>query len=163
MQTNALRAKLRDPTQNILRPNEIVQFAGMTDDGTWWFVTSTNQVRIDSAGTLSELNLKTPMPGMNPVSGQPISTRWAGLAMLDSAVTGVLAIPLLIAGIILLRGRPFGRKMHLWWAWLKLPLALLGAMVCGFAVGEWMSLMTATTPGNPPPIAMGGWLSLIHI
>lgn len=155
-QVEAIRVKLRDPTQTILAPGEIPNLGGKLTDGTFWMLTSGGQIRITPAGEVQLLSTTAPIPGTNPASGRKISTFWAGLTLLDAGVTGLLAVPLLIAGIFILRGRPVGRKMHLLWAWIKLPFALLGAVVCGFSVAEWMGALTPTS-GSPPPIMASAW------
>jgi len=53
----------------------------------------------------------------------------------DAIVSALLAIVLLIAGIALLGYRPRGRRLHLVWAWIKLPLALAAA-----AAYFWMNM-----------------------
>ncbi len=161
VQIDAIRAKLRDPAQAVLTPGESPGTGGILSDKTLWFITSAGQVRVTPAGEIQTLNFNAPIPGTNPFSGKPISTFWAGLTMLDAAVTGLLAVPLLIAGILILRGRPIGRRMHFWWAWLKMPLAILGAMVCGFAVAEWMGALTSAPGAAPPSSAAGGWTTAV--
>jgi hypothetical protein len=52
------------------------------------------------------------------------------LAATDAAISALLAVLLLLAGVGLWHYSRRGRRLHLWWAWLKLPLAL--AAVAGY-------------------------------
>jgi hypothetical protein len=76
---------------------------------------------------------------------------------LTSITSGLLCILLLIAGIMTLRGAKGGRRAHLWWAWLKLPIAILGAIGVGwmFAVFAEVGAAKNAAPGAPigPPAA----------
>lgn len=156
-QFTALEIALRDPSQRLLQRSETPALAGRVHDGTIWMITSGGQIRLSVDGKITQLSATAPLPGTNPATGRQISSFWAGMALLDVLLTGVLAVMLLIAAIFLLRGRPVGRRMHVWWAWIKLPLALLGSVVCGLAVTEWsgMTMDRATSS----QIALTGWVT----
>lgn len=65
-----------------------------------------------------------------------------------------LAIYLLVAGIITLRGSLNGRKHHLRWAIMKIPLVLIGSAIYGWWMGSIMSGMWTSLPGAPMPSTM---------
>jgi hypothetical protein len=59
----------------------------------------------------------------------------AGFATLAS---GLLAAYLLVAGILVLRDSPRGRKLHLIYAWIKIPLALACALSAWWLVNSYL-------------------------
>jgi hypothetical protein len=86
----------------------------------------------------------------NPFFG--ISTVAATLAVLDALLGAGLAAFLLIAGLMVLRDSLRGATLHRIYAWLKIPLAILGAVVW---VWLWESLFSGVTASVPPQAAGG--------
>ena len=75
--------------------------------------------------------------------------------MFESLGSGLLAILLLVAGIMFLRGRPTGIKLHRIWAWIKLPLAIGGAIWFGLTIREWQFASAA----NPSSVGAASLLA----
>lgn len=80
-----------------------------------------------------------PPPPAPPIPPQKAPRPIAQLAPLllaysDAAISALLAILLLTAGISLLYYQRLGRTLHLTWAWIKLPVAITSA-ACGLALG----------------------------
>ncbi|HEY7088498.1 MAG TPA: hypothetical protein VH518_10445 [Tepidisphaeraceae bacterium] len=87
----------------------------------------------------------------SPFAG--ITGTTAMLNVLDGVLGLLLAIFLFIAGIMVLRDASSGRGMHLYYACLKIPLAMLGA------VASWMlytqMMKSFATMGAGSPLAFG--------
>jgi hypothetical protein len=60
-----------------------------------------------------------------------------------------LAIYLLVIGILTLRGSPRGRSLHLIYAWLKIPVTILGAVAAWWLTTSFMEALMAGNSGNP--------------
>ncbi len=72
----------------------------------------------------------------------PFSDRSAMMGILDAVIGCILAIFLFICGLLVLRDSPAARRMHLAWAILKLPLAVVGG------VATWMMLHDMGAAGS---------------
>lgn len=86
-------------------------------------------------------------PVINPlpkISGTSIT-----LQTVSSIVSAILALILLIAGILTLRARPAGRRLHLWWAWLKILASVLAAIALYCFYYDLFSSTSAATGGTP--------------
>lgn len=96
----------------------------------------------------------TPAPTTLPAATTPpkiVLRDWQFLSWYGgSAVSALLSILLLIAGILTLRGNKGGRRSHLWWAWMKLPVAVFGAVGVGSLVYEFAEA-GAQNGGTPNP------------
>lgn len=153
---------LRDPQQLIVEGDSGAQvvFAGPLKDGGIWFSTPVAQVRLDNAGKATLLSAGAPEPGTNALTGRKLTTKWANLLMLESLLSGLLAILLLIGAIFLVRGRPIGRKLCTVWALIKFPLVIAGAIFLGMAISEWLAAITSdsSTPPSPSiaPVVIAG-------
>jgi hypothetical protein len=83
-----------------------------------------------------------------------IGSTTVALQSLTGIVGGALAILLLVAGISTVRARPAGRKLHLWWAWLKI-LAIVFGTIATYLF--WRELITqanlASGQSNAAPAA----------
>lgn len=104
-----------------------------------------------------------PMLSLPPIN-RPLVTA----ALIASIGSGLLSILLFIAGIFALRAHRSGRRLHLVWAWLKLPMAAIGAagmvsLMHFFSDFSAMSRAGSTTPIARQPAetamayAMGGF------
>ena len=115
---------------------------------------STQVVTVDTAKM--GLNVIVPLASPTPVNATPkvnVNPLRFVTWFVTSIASGLLCILLLIAGILALRGSKGGRRAHLWWAWLKLPVALLGA------IGGGLMIETLTDVGsqnNPQTSAAAG-------
>jgi hypothetical protein len=83
------------------------------------------------------------LPVIPLLAGMARFAIWTGL---DAAVGLLTAVLLLIAGIMVLRDSPRGRRWHIVWAWIKLPLAVAGGIVYWLQMSAMMSSISA---GNP--------------
>lgn len=141
---------LRDEKQLLVTPEtgQIILGAGPLKEGGLWFSTPEAQVRLDRAGTALLLSSAAPEPGTSILTGRKLTTRWANLLMIESLFSGLLAVLLLVGAIFLLRGRPVGRKLCTTWAMIKLPMVVLGAILLGLTINEWLAALTSddTTP-----------------
>jgi hypothetical protein len=74
----------------------------------------------------------TVTPATVPVAIPPAFTGMGGVAVymgIDAVIGIALAVFLLVCGVFVLRDLPRGRSWHIAWAWLKLPLAVLGGII----------------------------------
>jgi hypothetical protein len=86
----------------------------------------------------------------------PVAPMFAGMARLaiftgiEAALGLLLAVLLLVCGVLVLRDSPRGRRWHIIWACIKLPLALAG----GFVYWLQMSAMMSSFPVRSNPFMM---------
>src|SRR5439155_23392467 len=98
-----------------------------------------------------------PIPGPGAVTGVfspfgKISSTAAIIAIVETVISAGLAIFLAIAGILVLRDARSGRRLHLIYATLKIPLIIIGSIGSWVVMSGWMNgAMTAASPGSPPP------------
>lgn len=116
-------------------------------------------VTVDASAPLSHTAQfgTTTMPAVTStramISGSTLLTMGTG-----GVFNVLLALLLMAAGILTLRTRPIGRRLHLWWAGLK----FLGAILS--AVGVYLfydDMMTITSASNGTNAAMATPVSLI--
>jgi hypothetical protein len=96
----------------------------------------------------------TPMP--NPFSNITIDYPTLVMSLVDAVARLGLAILLFIAGLMVMRDSRSGRRLHLWWAVIRLPLAVFGAVAYAMMMSRMMANMNATfasMPGARPPMA----------
>lgn len=90
------------------------------------------------------------------VSFTPVTDPWT---MIPSLADGVLrlglALLLIAAGVLVLREHPLGRKLHLIWAWVKIPAALLSAAASWHMTSRMFASMPATSGVPAKSIMMG--------
>jgi len=65
-----------------------------------------------------------------------------------------LAIYLLVIGILVLRQSPRGRRLHLFYAVLKIPVTILGAAATWWLTTQFMEAMMANMGPAAPPAGM---------
>jgi hypothetical protein len=97
------------------------------------FNTGSSVVLGPQGEVLSQFNPKTFMAGysFNP---------WAiALFIAMSVLAFALAVLLLVAGILVLTQSPRGRRLHLIYAGLKIPVALVGGFSIGFLMYEMVT------------------------
>jgi hypothetical protein len=68
---------------------------------------------------------------------------------IDALLRLALAVLLIVAGTLVLRDHHLGRRLHVIWAWVKIPAALLGAIVAWRQTSGMFVNMPAT-PGVTP-------------
>ncbi len=85
-----------------------------------------------------------------------------GLSMANGIVSSILSLLLLIAAIFLLRSKPAGRRLHLWWAWLKMLGAILGGAAVFYFYYDIMTSVAAT-PGVPNSAAPAGVAAMMGL
>ncbi len=156
-QFDAVRDLLRNPAQAIIDPSlEVkIQSAGDFPDqsgGVWFYTNKAIQVQVTKEGKASVLNAFAPIPGTNPFSGKKITTGWATGLIGGAVVNGLIAILLLIAAIQFLRGRPSGRKLHLFYGWLQVIMIFVVSLLLGMTISEWTAAKSsASTPNDTIP------------
>lgn len=131
---------VRDVTRNAAGEDVIEFTTGelVLDDSTAHFtqideprdVNNTNQGSLSSTTTRRKLVIS------------PTATAWQSVT---GCVNAVLALVLLVAGILMLSSKPIARKLHLWWAWIKI-VASLGTAVATYFF--WMEFMTQAITAN---------------
>jgi hypothetical protein len=70
------------------------------------------------------------------------------LSICENAVSALLAVMLLVAGILLLRNSPGFWRPHWWFVWLKIPLAIVAGVASWMTYTSMMSSF-ASTPAGP--------------
>jgi len=132
-QQATLIQELKSPLQQLLQPGPN-QYAVATvivgSDGMTTIVfQSKGQISIDAQGSTV---LKRSAPYISPAYQPPalagISQSATMLTLVDSLLSALLAFLLLIAGIQTVRGSRSGSLLHRIYAYIKLPLTILGAI-----------------------------------
>ncbi|MEL7239011.1 MAG: hypothetical protein AAGK78_09115 [Planctomycetota bacterium] len=79
-----------------------------------------------------------------------VSGGWIATSVLLSLASLALAGMLIVAGIGAVRLRPWSLRLHVWWALLKIPIAIAVNVVGAFISMQVFASMqnTAATPGN---------------
>jgi hypothetical protein len=78
-----------------------------------------------------------------------IRTSASLLTLIETVIGLILAIYLLITGIVTLRQRPSARRLHLIWAMLKIPLAVVGAVGWYLFIYDLTQSLSSMTPMTP--------------
>lgn len=153
MSANLLNAaQVQALTQALQSPNQILVPAGTASFTTGWAqqnADGTVTVNFDSAtitldshgAILAQTNAPGPIFGGAPWASS-LDARAAMLVILESVLSLALAVYLLVIGILVLRQSPRGAALHAVYAWIKIPLAILGgvaiAMLWGSFIGGMM-------------------------
>ncbi len=157
---------VRDPEQSIITnpdsavagaSSQFIHVAGPLKDGGVWILTDKSQVRLTQDGTETLLSTDAPMPGNNSFTGKPAKTVWAQMVMVEAFVSLLLAVLLLIGGIFLCKGRPVGRRIHIVWAVVKIPVGLIGAWMLGLCVMEWLGSFQVADAASTTRVMTAGW------
>jgi hypothetical protein len=142
-QTQALRAALQAPNQQLIAPQYLwspvqsttqmtggtvaVRFnGGNAFRGTMLIITSAGRVTTSRTGASG-----------NPFAKFKISTTTLVLVFAEDVASFGLAIYLFVAGILLLSGTPRARRWHLRYAAIKIVLAIFGSIVTCQLVHEF--------------------------
>lgn len=133
-QAKALRGQLKTPGQMIFMPATTAgalsaQVTASTwSNGTFVLITPTSSLTLPATGGVS---LSSGFgPGGSPF---PNVMTQAVVALICAGLSLLLAIFLLIAGIMATRNSPRARKLHLIYAYLKLPIG-----IADVAAGAWL-------------------------
>jgi hypothetical protein len=82
--------------------------------------------------------------------------------MLATALASIgLAIYLLVCGILMIRQSPRGRRLHLVYACIKIPLAVTAAVASEWVMRDMMAGVTSTTGAMPRPIAFSVFTGVV--
>ena len=85
----------------------------------------------------------------NPFANMQFDFASIVLSLVDAGGRLILSILLFIAAIMVLRDSRSGRKLHIVWAWARIPLAVFGAYAY-YRLMEQMMASMANMPGGPP-------------
>ena len=142
-------------------------------DGRAIFTAADKSVTISGAGVTATTRPAVAAPGVAVPMPMPmpfnfnISAGAITLSMVDAAIRFGLAVWLLVAGIKVLSNSPAGRRWHLWWAWVKLPLLLLSAAAAWWITNSMFNGIfnkVPTGPRTPPPMtALGSYVALMYV
>ncbi len=130
-------------------------------DGSAMFTATDKSVTTTGAGVTATTRPAVAVPALAmPISiNFNISTGTLTLSLIDAALRFGLAVWLLVAGIKVLSNSPGGRRWHLRWAWVKLPLLLLSAAAAWWITSSMFNGIfksVPTGPSTPPPMAALG-------
>ena len=181
VQRRTILAQLRTPGQTLIVPQpgglpvELqVKSAARRGDGSVVLTTQNTSgfstIVIDRAGTITQsttwsngsMTMTTVSGGststtgptlksFSPFGNRKLNETPAILAALMSAINALLAVFLIVAGILVLRSHPLGRRLHLIYAGLKIVAALLAAAATAWLWSEFMAVISAATPTGPTP------------
>jgi hypothetical protein len=73
----------------------------------------------------------------------------------------LLAVLLLVAGLLVFRRSPASRRLHRIYAWVKIPVALAGAVGIGWMYGSLVGAFTAMPGQGQPAATMVFWMYTI--
>lgn len=131
-QQTTLIAELKSPSQQLLStvPNQYPVSTVLVDTNgnTTIVFQGRGQIQIDPQGTTVFKRSAPYIPARYRPPAMAGISQWATtLSLADLPVSACLSLLLLIAGIQTLRGSRSGSLLHCIFAWIKLPLAILGA------------------------------------
>jgi len=125
-QITTFKQQLQNPQQQLVQAISIsspVMSATQVPDGSVWVqFASGSTLTVDTAGQVTaSWNPMTAGPSMFKISP------WITAGVAAEAMIGIgLAVLLLIAGIQTMRQALVGKRLHLVWAWIKIPTAIAG-------------------------------------
>jgi hypothetical protein len=152
-QVEALRAVLQHPAQRLVQPGTggwQMLHATVDAVGTATVSISNNTLIITPQGTVVSQG-PTPMP-VALISADPIA---AGIVAFEAALSAALAIYLFVSAILTLRQSPRGGRLHMIYAWLKAPLAILAGVGVALLWGSYASDVMAAPGQRDRNAAMG--------
>lgn len=159
-QTNTLETELQNPQQDLVPTaniaSPIINATATSAGGMFIQFSGGATLLIDTSGNVTQR--------MSPSSFMfgGGTGKFSPVPFLASAAESVLAIGLaillMVAGIQTVRQAPSGRRLHLIWAWVKIPEAILGWAAWGWMYSEWMSGMIGAFPARSASI-VGFWIA----
>jgi hypothetical protein len=158
-QLASLRTQLQQPNQQLVPPGMAwspVSMATVQPDGSAFLRLPGGYLMMDAQGTVTN-QMSSGMP--TTVAIHPLSMM---LVLGEAAASLALAILLLVAGILVLRQSPTGRRLHLIYAGVKLPLAIAGGIGIVWLAAGMANTFNSGTGGPPgaPPQAIGWGIAL---
>lgn len=96
-----------------------------------------------------------------PWANLQIPTWKIALAIGEDVASFGLAIYLFVIGIVVMRQSLIGRRLHLIYAWLKLPLAVAGGIAMTWLYTTFLNIRPGAAMANPGIIYGALWMSLI--
>jgi hypothetical protein len=160
-QLATLRAQLQQPNQQLVPPGMAwspVSMAMVQPDGSAFIQVPGGYLMLDAQGNVTN-QMSSGIP--TTVAIHPLSMM---LVLGEAAASLALAILLLVAGIMVLRQSPTGRRLHLIYALVKLPLAIAGGIgIVWLAAGMANTFNAAGGGGGAsgaPPEAIGWGIAL---
>lgn len=91
----------------------------------------------------------SPAPVVMPPFKFTVARGAVRLSVVAEALCLVVAIWLVVAGAQLLRDKPSGRTLHLWWAALKIPIIVLTGIASAWLTASTISSLAVASPANP--------------
>jgi hypothetical protein len=147
-QSATLTQQLQNPQQKLVQSSSggapPVLSAQMTPDGSVWVQFNTSSaLTVNPSGQITaSYNPMTSMPGSN-------ISAWVCLGLAGASLLSIgLAIVLLIGAIQVMRQAPSGKRLHLLWAWLQIPVAAAG---WSLVVLLYYQLTQVSIAGMMPP------------
>lgn len=158
-QVAALRTLLAAPGQQLVSPVTIptaVRAAQPLGDGTVLITFPNGMASIGPQGqvTSNATGAGGPAPFGMPSGRIPINGAAMALAGFATVASFGLAIYLLVIGILVLRESPRGRKLHLVYAMLKIPVTILGAVAGWWVTTSFFDAFMAAAGSAATPAGM---------
>lgn len=146
-QLSALRAELSKPAQQLILSGNppSTPSSGVIDGMGNAYVT------FPGGGVVSLNPQGQSIPGPfagNPLAMFKISKIACGLTIVDAFLSLGMAIFLLVAAILILRSSPGSRRLHLFYAVVKIPLVLGGTAAVTWMYADYYASIGAAMPGS---------------
>ncbi len=138
-QIAALQAALQDPAQELVSPGTASSaVVGVNvQPGNAFIHLSGGWIQLDAKGqVLSQFST------MNPLARFKIPQAAILLAGIEAALSVLLAVLLLVAGILVFRRSPLSLRLHRIYAWVKIPLAVAGGIGIGWMYSSFLGAFT---------------------
>ena len=154
-QSATLTQQLQSPSQQLVQSNggsvstAILNAQMLADGSVWVQFNSMSSLTINPQGQVTNsfsFASAGPTFSINPVVCMGLT--------LASLLSIGLAILLLVAAIQVMRQVPSGKRLHMIWAWLQMPIAIAGWLLC-----FWMyyQLQSGVINGMTPPGTASGF------
>jgi hypothetical protein len=125
-QIATLTQQLQDPKQQLVQggsvASPVLSVTPVPDGSVWVQFASASTITVNPAGQVTaSWNPMTAAPAMFNISP------WIKLGVAAEAFIGLgLAVLLMVAGILIMRQTASAKRLHLIWAWVKIPTAIAG-------------------------------------
>jgi hypothetical protein len=159
-QVSTLKSLLSMPGQQLVAPgtSQVAVIDGYADPNGQVSIdfNSGSALMLGTQGNIISQSSPPPAAAFNAAAGASISlSPWAVAGFIATSVLSIgLAVLLLVAGIMVLRDSPSGRRLHLIYACLKIPLAVAAGASFAYCIYELMSSLAAST-GAPAQVGFG--------
>jgi hypothetical protein len=138
-QVATLQSALQDPAQELVSPGTAWSAVVGVDvqAGNAFIHLSGGWIQLDGKGrVLSQFST------INPLANFKIPQAAILTVGIEAAVSVLLAVLLLVAGILVFRRSPVSLRLHRIYAWAKLPAALAGAVGVGWMYSSFVGAFT---------------------